>query len=107
MQPQDSPSLAAPDNKGGVFVRDYNLWLRSIDGTEKQVTVDGVEHYAYGAWDETFQDIDYGVRRRAGAAQQPQWVRWSPDSRYIVAMRVDLRNATQRPVLTEFCLRSG
>lgn len=102
MQPQDSPSLAAPDNKGGVFVRDYNLWLRSIDGTEKQVTVDGVEHYAYGAWDETFQDIDYGVRRRAGAAQQPQWVRWSPDSRYIVAMRVDLRNATQRPVLTEF-----
>jgi len=96
-------SIAAPEGNREVYIRDHNLWLRDLEsGVEKALTLDGLPHFSYGAWDEAFQDTSYTVRRRFGQALAPQYLQWSPDGRFIAAMRVDLRDTESRPVLTEF-----
>lgn len=102
IEPSDSSSIVSPNKQTAVFVRAYNLWLRSADGEVIQLTDDGFEHYAYGAWDETYQDINHAFRRRTNTSLSPQFIQWSPCERTILAMRVDLRLTPQRSVLTEF-----
>lgn len=102
LQAHDSSIVWAHDSQNGVFVRGFNLWLTSSSGYERQLTVDGVEHFAYGAFDETYQDVNHALRRRTKTDLKPQYVQWSPNSRYIVAMRLDLRRTPPRPILTEF-----
>ncbi len=97
-------ALPAPGEDKFVYVREHNLWLRdrSVAGADRQLTHDGIAHFAYGAWDEEAQDTTYVARRRAGAALAPQWVQWSPDGRYVAAMRVDLRDTPERTLFLEF-----
>lgn len=65
----------SPNKKLLAFMRGWNLWTRDIaSGKEIQLTTDGVEDDGYGM-------------KEAG----PAVVRWSPDSRSLVAFRVDAR----------------
>jgi dipeptidyl aminopeptidase/acylaminoacyl peptidase/uncharacterized protein (DUF885 family) len=61
--PERSPR--SPDGKWTAVVRDHNLYVRDADGKEVQLTTDGKEGQAYG---------------------MPSW---SPDSKSLVAWRVE------------------
>ncbi len=76
-----SPTVASPDGAREIFVRDYDLWVRTTGtGEEIQLTSDGFEAYGY-------------------ATNNAGWIRsnrpvvvWSPDSEKIVTFRHDGRN---------------
>jgi dipeptidyl-peptidase-4 len=55
----------SPDGQSTLFLRDYNLFVKSADDTETQLTTDGVKSPAY-------RDNGY----------------WSPDSNRVAVMRV-------------------
>jgi dipeptidyl aminopeptidase/acylaminoacyl peptidase len=59
-----------------------------------------VEGYAYG--NVAFGDLFRVLRRRTGTPATPEGILWSPDGRYLVAMRADLRNTPLRPVVVEY-----
>lgn len=80
--------LVSPDGKLAAFVRDYDLWVRSIDdGQERRLTTDGHEHYAYGSLGEAFKFVTF---RRQGVVLPPV-AAWSPDSKRLVVQRTDER----------------
>lgn len=94
-------TIPSPDGKLLAFIRDHNVWLRDRDGgAERQMTTDGSEGHAYG--DAGVVDIGRVTRRRAGIPKEPSGVLWSPDGRYIVTLRADLRAVPVRLVVTEF-----
>ena len=65
----------SPNGKLRVFLRDWNLWIRNVaTGKKFQLTTDGVKKFGYGM-------------KKNGIA----FVRWSPNSRELVAFRVDER----------------
>ena len=70
----------SPDGSRAAFRRDHNLWVRStVDGSETQLTFDGVENYGYAT-------------NSAGWIQDPGPVLlWSPDSQKIATFRQDSR----------------
>ncbi len=75
------PISMAPDGTKGVFIRDWNLWLRDMaTGTERQLTKDGIENFGYAT-------DNAGWTKSAGAI-----VLWSPDSRKIATHQQDERN---------------
>lgn len=89
----------SPDGKQVLLVRDDNLWLRQADsGKERRITDDGVAGFAYGSLG---VDLSRVERRRQGKPAPLMSANWSPDGRYIAAMRVDLRDVPLRPVVTE------
>jgi dipeptidyl-peptidase 4 len=82
--------LLSPNERWAAFVRDHNLWIRSIaTGQESALTTDGVEHFGYaeapGYSTHAVGDMRHSRRR------QPQIV-WSPDSRQILTHRLDERS---------------
>ena len=65
----------APNKKLRVFISDWNLWVRNVaTGKVTQLTTNGVKNYGYG------------MKKNGDAV-----VRWSPDSRKLVAFRIDQR----------------
>jgi dipeptidyl aminopeptidase/acylaminoacyl peptidase len=65
----------SPDGKFRIFLRDWNLWIRDVaTGKATQLTRDGVRNFGYGM-------------KKNGIAL----VRWAPDSKRLVAFRVDQR----------------
>ncbi len=65
-RPQDGPREArSPDRKWTAFVKDSNVWLRGTDGAETQLTRDGASGSAFGM------------------------LNWSPDSKALVAFRIE------------------
>ena len=76
-----APVNMAPDGKKGVFIKDWNLWVRDIaTGAERQLTKDGVENFGYAT-------DNAGWTRSANAV-----VLWSPDSKKIATQQQDERN---------------
>jgi len=57
--------MRSPDGKWTAFVRDHNVFVRSADGKETPLSSDGAENNSYGR------------------------VEWSPDSRSLVAWRIE------------------
>ena len=57
--------MSSPDHKWTAFVRDHNLFIRSEDGKETQLSSDGAESNSYSR------------------------IEWSPDSRTLVAWRIE------------------
>ena len=104
--PDDSPCLTSADGLKTVFVRDNNLCLADGDHRSLELTYDGHEHFAYGAWEESFQDTAYTARRRTGSKLPPQGVSWSPCGRYLAAIRTDLRLVPERLILTEYASKN-
>jgi len=79
-------AVLSPDGHWLATVRDYNLWLRStVDGTEVQLTSDGVKDYEWslGASPMSGQDT----------------IQWSPDSSTIAAKKVDFRRTPKIPLV--------
>ena len=75
------PSVASPDGKRAVFIRDWNLWVREVEnGAETQLTTDGVADYGYAT-------DNAGWRKSARPI-----VVWSPDSKKIATFQQDQRN---------------
>jgi dipeptidyl-peptidase 4 len=82
--PSRPGEVLSPDGKWAAFRKDHNLWVRSLEtGQERALTTDGVEDLSYGGQD----DLDQ-VR---GKAPRGTSVVWSPDSRRLIAERVDDR----------------
>jgi dipeptidyl aminopeptidase/acylaminoacyl peptidase len=107
VDPQRADVVMSPDRRQAIFVRDHNLWLRdTTDGTERQLTRDGVENFAYG---KVHGQTDYArvERRRAGLPDPLFGVFWSPDGRYVLALRYDLRKVPEREVVTEYLPPEG
>ncbi|THD10456.1 S9 family peptidase [Metallibacterium scheffleri] len=76
----DGHAERSSDGKWLVFARDWNLWLRDeATGKVTQLTSDGVANDGYAT-------ESFGPMTSNGAV-----VRWAPDSRSLVAFRLDLR----------------
>ncbi|MDX1993392.1 MAG: DPP IV N-terminal domain-containing protein [bacterium] len=81
--------LVSPDGKSAMYVQGHNLWLHDrISGERRALTSDGVEHFAYG--------IEQGgtmtsLSDALAGKQLPPAAMWSPDSRYLLTIRVDER----------------
>ena len=97
----------SPDQQHVAFVRDHNLWVKDLaGGGEHPLTRGGVENFAYGR---SHDQSDYSrvARRRAGLPDPIAGVFWSPDGRFILAIRYDLRNVPDREVVTEYLPPEG
>src|SRR5262249_33438231 len=76
----DPNGRVSPDKKRIVFIRGYNLWVRTLaTGEETQLTSDGVKDFGYGTDDPGFSPTDNAV------------LTWSPDSRKIATFQADYR----------------
>jgi dipeptidyl aminopeptidase/acylaminoacyl peptidase len=88
-------------------LRDSNLWLKEVkSGAEHQLTTEGTAHFAYGHIH--LQADDGRVRRRRAGEPEPlTGALWSPDGRYILALRHDLRNVPETLVISEYVPPEG
>ncbi len=86
----DPALVMAPDGARAAFTRGADLWLRDMKtGAERQVTTDGTEHFAYGKWPD--RALISVMQAATGRQFPPYGIQWSPDSRYLVVVRVDER----------------
>jgi dipeptidyl aminopeptidase/acylaminoacyl peptidase len=75
-----APETMSPDGKHGVFIRDWNLWMRDVEtNREVQLTTDGVKDFGYGTDNAGWSSSDRAI------------VMWSPDSRKIATFQQDQR----------------
>ncbi len=95
-----SDALApSPDGKWAVFVRDSNLWLLdNTTGREMALTEDGMADFAYATAPDTWRS-GHIPRSRASGTPSPFMVTWSPDSRRLIAPRIDQRHVTPYPYI--------
>jgi dipeptidyl aminopeptidase/acylaminoacyl peptidase len=79
--PDGGPPLnVSPDGKQGVFIRDWNLWVRDMaTGAERQLTHDGVENFGYATDNAGWKHSDQAIGL------------WSPDSREFATYQQDQR----------------
>lgn len=71
----EASDALSPNGKLRAFVRNWNLWVRKVaTGKKTRLTTDGVKNYGYG-------------NKKKGVAI----VRWSPNSKMLVAYRQDQR----------------
>jgi dipeptidyl aminopeptidase/acylaminoacyl peptidase len=100
--PPGAEIVMAPDGRRGVVRQGDDLYLRDVpSGMSRRLTVDGVANFGYGdldAWD----DVGRVTRTRRDAASPLRGVLWSPDGRYVVALRQDLRATPERLWVTEY-----
>jgi dipeptidyl aminopeptidase/acylaminoacyl peptidase len=72
--------VVSPDGKRVAFIRDYNLWVRELEGgRETQLTTDGVKEFGYATDNAGWVKSDRAV------------LVWSPDSRKIATFQQDER----------------
>jgi dipeptidyl aminopeptidase/acylaminoacyl peptidase len=82
------PLSLSPDGRRGVFVRDWNLWVRDVDtGAERQLTHDGVQYFGYATDNAGWTSSDRAL------------VRWSPDSKRLATQQQDERNVGEMYLL--------
>jgi dipeptidyl aminopeptidase/acylaminoacyl peptidase len=75
------PLSLSPDGKRGVFIRDWNLWVRDVaTGAERQLTKDGVKWFGYATDNAGWESSERAM------------VQWSPDSRRVATQQQDERN---------------
>jgi dipeptidyl aminopeptidase/acylaminoacyl peptidase len=83
--PSEVPFVLSPDKKWEAFIHRHNLWIRPRRGKDStQLTTDGVEYWSYGV------TMPRPGQLRQPAPQRPN-LRWSPDSKRILAWRQDER----------------
>jgi dipeptidyl-peptidase-4 len=88
------PSVStSPDGQWTAFVKNYNLYIRSVKtGEEFPLTTDGTEEYVYGlSWDwyHLMNESDPAKTKKIEDIN----VVWAPNSEKLVTHRVDYRNA--------------
>ncbi|MDE3128112.1 MAG: DPP IV N-terminal domain-containing protein [Gemmatimonadota bacterium] len=79
--PNGGPPLnVSPDGKQGVFIRDWNLWVRDMaTGAERQLTHDGVENFGYATDNAGWKHTDQAIGL------------WAPDSKQFATYQQDQR----------------
>jgi dipeptidyl aminopeptidase/acylaminoacyl peptidase len=94
--------IPSPDGRWAVLGRGANLFLHDLStGVERALTEDGVPNFGYGIYSDGWK-AEFVSRERsrdAGAPQAPMETSWSPDSRWILAPRVDQRHVEEYPLL--------
>ncbi len=94
--------VVSPDRRKAVARRGNDLWLHDLQAArERRLTDDGEANFAYGDINPAF-DTSQVARRRAGAPAPLLGVLWSPDSRFVIALRQDLRPFPQRLHVAEY-----
>ena len=87
----DEPDGASPDGTWVAFTRDHDLWVRHADtGAEVRLTRDGTAEYPWAA---RLPSPTVMVRDRTEHPALAPAVTWSPDSRWLSAVRIDARGA--------------
>ncbi|MGH7594036.1 MAG: DPP IV N-terminal domain-containing protein, partial [Gemmatimonadales bacterium] len=83
------PLNMSPDRKQGIFIRDWNLWVKEIPGGgETPLTTDGIADFGYAT-------------DNAGWVSGPDAVGlWSPDSRKFATQQQDERGVGQMYLVT-------
>ena len=80
--------VRSPDGRWDAFVRDHNLWVRSVDSEEElELTSDGESNYAYGA------PLPSPLPSAGIADPEGPAILWAPDSQRFLSCRIDARNA--------------
>ena len=81
MSSDSKPVAISPDGTRGVFIRDWNLWVRDMkSGQEKALTTDGARYFGYATDNAGWSTSDRAM------------VSWSPDSKKIATQQQDERN---------------
>jgi len=89
--------VVSPDGKWAAFVRDHDLYVRSVEtDAVRRLTDDGVAGHAYAVWPDGH--VGKFHMQRMGAPRLPG-VLWSPDSRRLLTYRVDERQVPELPML--------
>lgn len=99
--PAPDPAAApSPDGKRAVFQHAHNLWVRDLaSGAEEPLTNDGSADFPYGY---TAFRTTYVEERRGTAKPTYPGVTWSPDGRYVLAVRSDRRGVMTAPYVVEY-----
>ncbi|ODU28491.1 prolyl oligopeptidase family serine peptidase [Sphingopyxis sp. SCN 67-31] len=91
-----APMSVSPDGRLGAYRKGNDIWLRDLTtGSDRPLTSDGERFHAYGA------DTDALSNPAA-----PVQVAWSPDSRQLLATRLDERNVAELPMV-DFAPKDG
>ena len=81
----------SPDGRWQAFVRNHNLWVRSVaNNQEIRLTDDGVEDYAYATPLPSGGEL---IQRATNGARPQVAVFWAPDSSKLATYRIDSRFA--------------
>jgi dipeptidyl aminopeptidase/acylaminoacyl peptidase len=90
------PGNRSPNGKWEAVVKGNNLWLHDVkSGTNEQLTYDANPNSTYARDEEINRAIEMQFDRRDPETPTPE-VYWAPDSRHLVAMR--LQPGTERRV---------
>lgn len=92
----ETPFVLSPDKKQEVFVQGFDLYVRPRGGKGDTVrlTTDGENYFAYGVTAVTPQQ-----QLRGNATRRPN-VRWSPDSKKLLVVRMDQRRVGLMPYVS-------
>ena len=91
--PPQPEGVASPNKAFVAFVRDHNLWLRTVaTGAEVPLSHDGREAYAYCT--PLASPVDMVKQLTDHPVQRPM-LQWSPDSRFVATFALDIPNETQ------------
>ena len=107
--------LKSPDGKWVAFIKNYNVFIRSLsDGQEIQLTYDGEKYNDYGTLPES-SGYEIWSRRLGLDALLPPIIIWSPNSKKLLVHKLDQRRVknmyliqsaglgkTSRPILHEY-----
>jgi dipeptidyl-peptidase-4 len=75
------PLAVSPDGKRGVFIRDWNLWVRDLaTRQEVRLTTDGATYFGYATDNAGWISSDRAM------------VLWSPDSKKLATQQQDERD---------------
>ena len=90
IKPPEPGLLPSPDGVRAAFTRDDNLFVRHLEtGEETRLTHDGKTYFSYGKWPDS--SLLTVAARKTGLRQPPYLSSWSPDSRFLLAPRMDER----------------
>ncbi len=74
-------SSKSPDGKYEAFIKDWNLWLREVEGGEEmQLTTDGIKDFGYATDNAGWKHSNRAI------------LSWSPDSKKIATFQQDQRH---------------
>lgn len=75
--------VLSPDKKRAAYIKDYNLWVRTLQtGAQTQLTTDGIKDFGYATDNAGWTTSDAAI------------LAWSPDSRKIATFKQDQRQVS-------------
>lgn len=106
-EPPRADWVVSPDGHRAVLRREHDLWLRDLSsGGERRLTHDGQPNFVYGV-DAHELDLQRVASRRRAAPIPLNGVLWSPDGRFVVAVKQDLRPFPGRLLVAEYAAPDG